>query len=168
MEMNSMVPKEVPSYWMPYFGAEDVDKAHQKGRRWQAARKCCRRRDFPGGRFSILQDPQGRCLRPDEDGSPELALQEDDLSGPAIVRARFFLWFQMIRRLGAEADSSGFRGAGAFRPVLGPTVRFRAHDFRPALRQTCGMLMVPSAAFFEISAGTLAYRMGGFRRPRRL
>jgi len=30
MEMNPMVPAEVPSYWMVYFNVDDVDKAFKK------------------------------------------------------------------------------------------------------------------------------------------
>lgn len=58
MEMNSMVPKEVPSYWMVYFGATDVDKSHQKAVSL-GAQEMVPPQDFPGGRFSILSDPQG-------------------------------------------------------------------------------------------------------------
>jgi predicted enzyme related to lactoylglutathione lyase len=61
MEMNPMVPKEVPSYWMPYFGAEDVDKAHQKAVA-AGGKEMLPPQDFPGGRFSILQDPQGAAF----------------------------------------------------------------------------------------------------------
>ena len=58
MEMNPMVPKEVPSYWMPYFGARDVDKAHEKAIDL-GGKELVPPSDFPGGRFSILSDPQG-------------------------------------------------------------------------------------------------------------
>lgn len=58
MEMNAMVPKEVPSYWMAYFGAKDVDAAHKKAV-GLGAREMMPPMDFPGGRFSILSDPQG-------------------------------------------------------------------------------------------------------------
>ena len=61
MEMNPMVPKEVPSYWMPYFGAEDVDKAHQKAIA-AGGKEMLPPQDFPGGRFSILQDPEGAAF----------------------------------------------------------------------------------------------------------
>src|SRR5258708_25213412 len=30
MEMNPMVPEQVPSYWMVYFAVDDVDKAFKK------------------------------------------------------------------------------------------------------------------------------------------
>jgi predicted enzyme related to lactoylglutathione lyase len=61
MEMNPMVPKEVPSYWMPYFGAADVDKAHEKAVA-AGGKEMLPPQDFPGGRFSILQDPQGAAF----------------------------------------------------------------------------------------------------------
>jgi predicted enzyme related to lactoylglutathione lyase len=58
MEMNPMVPKEVPSYWMVYFGVTDVDKAHKKATELGAT-EMVPPSDFPGGRFSIVSDPQG-------------------------------------------------------------------------------------------------------------
>ena len=61
MEMNPMVPKEVPSYWMPYFGARDVDKAHERAKA-AGAREMLPPMDFPGGRFSILSDPEGAAF----------------------------------------------------------------------------------------------------------
>ena len=57
-EMNPMVPAQVPSYWLVYFSVADVDAAH--GRALEAgAREMLAPRDFPGGRFSIVSDPQG-------------------------------------------------------------------------------------------------------------
>jgi hypothetical protein len=57
-EMNPMVPAQVPSYWLAYFTVEDVDASHKKavdlGAREQLAPM-----DFPGGRMSIVSDPQG-------------------------------------------------------------------------------------------------------------
>ena len=61
MEMNPMVPKEVPSYWMVYFGAEDVDKLHKKAVDL-GGKEMLPPQDFPGGRFSILSDPQGAAF----------------------------------------------------------------------------------------------------------
>ena len=58
MEMNPMVPAGVPSYWMVYFGAADVDAAHRKATGLGAS-EMVPPQDFPGGRFSILSDPQG-------------------------------------------------------------------------------------------------------------
>jgi uncharacterized protein len=57
-EMNPMVPAEVPSYWLVYFGVDDVDataaRAVELGGREMAPPS-----DFPGGRFAIITDPQG-------------------------------------------------------------------------------------------------------------
>jgi predicted enzyme related to lactoylglutathione lyase len=58
MEMNPMVPKEVPSYWTVYFGSRDVDGSHKKAV-GLGATEMVPPSDFPGGRFSILSDPQG-------------------------------------------------------------------------------------------------------------
>ena len=61
MEMNPMVPKEVPSYWMVYFTVADVDKSHKKAIDL-GAQEMVPPQDFPGGRFSILSDPQGAMI----------------------------------------------------------------------------------------------------------
>jgi hypothetical protein len=61
MEMNPMVPQEVPSYWMAYFGVKDVDAAHSKAT-GLGAKEMVPPGDFPGGRFSILSDPQGAAF----------------------------------------------------------------------------------------------------------
>lgn len=61
MEMNPMVPQEVPSYWMVYFGAVDVDKAHKKAVDL-GGKEVLPPADFPGGRFSIVSDPQGAAF----------------------------------------------------------------------------------------------------------
>ena len=58
MEMNPMVPEQVPSYWLAYFTVPDVDKAHEKATEL-GAKSMLEPQDFPGGRFSILSDPQG-------------------------------------------------------------------------------------------------------------
>ena len=58
MEMNPMVPEQVPSYWMVYFGVADVDKSHDKAKSL-GGQEMVPPQDFPGGRFSILSDPQG-------------------------------------------------------------------------------------------------------------
>ena len=58
MEMNPMVPAEVPSYWMAYFDVVDIDRAHQKAID-AGAREMLAPQDVPGERFSILTDPQG-------------------------------------------------------------------------------------------------------------
>ena len=61
MEMNPMVPKEVPSYWMVYFTVTDIDKSHKKAVDL-GAREMLPPMDFPGGRFSIVSDPQGAAF----------------------------------------------------------------------------------------------------------
>ena len=61
MEMNPMVPKEVPSYWLVYFGVPDVDKAYEKATE-AGAKEMLSPQDFPGGRFAILSDPQGAAF----------------------------------------------------------------------------------------------------------
>jgi predicted enzyme related to lactoylglutathione lyase len=58
MEMNPMVPAEVPSYWLAYFTVVDVDEAHKKAT-GLGATSMLEPQDFPGGRFAILSDPQG-------------------------------------------------------------------------------------------------------------
>lgn len=61
MEMNPMVPAEVPSYWLVYFTVPDVDKAHEKATQL-GAKGLLEPMDFPGGRFSVLSDPQGAAF----------------------------------------------------------------------------------------------------------
>jgi uncharacterized protein len=58
LEMNPAMPAEVPSYWMVYFIADDVDAAYEKAR-GLGAREMVSPEDFPGGRFAIVSDPQG-------------------------------------------------------------------------------------------------------------
>jgi uncharacterized protein len=58
MEMMPMVPAEVPSYWMPYFNVEDVEAAFQRAV-GLGATELVGPSDMPGGRFAIVQDPQG-------------------------------------------------------------------------------------------------------------
>lgn len=57
-EMQPMVPKEVPSYWLVYFAVEDVDKSFKKAT-GAGAQELAAPMDFPGGRFAIVRDPQG-------------------------------------------------------------------------------------------------------------
>ena len=57
-EMQAMVPKEVPSYWLVYFAVADVDKAF-KTATGAGARELVAPMELPGGRFAILADPQG-------------------------------------------------------------------------------------------------------------
>jgi uncharacterized protein len=53
-----MVPAEVPSYWMVYFGVDDLDASYRTALD-AGAREMMGPTDFPGGRFAILGDPQG-------------------------------------------------------------------------------------------------------------
>ena len=58
MEMNPMVPAQVPSYWMVYFTVDDVDSAFRTAIE-AGGQAMLPAHDFPGGRFAILSDPQG-------------------------------------------------------------------------------------------------------------
>ena len=61
MEMNTMVPAEVPSHWMVYFMVADVDASAQLAKQG-GAQELAAPQDFPGGRFAILMDPQGAAF----------------------------------------------------------------------------------------------------------
>ncbi len=61
MEMNSMVPAEVPSYWMVYFNVDNVDKAFDKVIA-EGGKEMLAPQDMPGGRFAIVSDPQGAAF----------------------------------------------------------------------------------------------------------
>jgi predicted enzyme related to lactoylglutathione lyase len=61
LEMNPAIPAEVPSYWLVYFIVDDVDASFQKAL-GLGAREMVAPDDFPGGRFAIIQDPQGASL----------------------------------------------------------------------------------------------------------
>jgi predicted enzyme related to lactoylglutathione lyase len=61
MEMNPMVPAEVPSYWLAYFGVADVDASYRKALEL-GAKEMLAPQDFAGGRFAILSDPQGAAF----------------------------------------------------------------------------------------------------------
>ena len=63
MEMVAAVPKEVPSYWMPYFNVADLDSAFRRAKE-TGAREMVAPQDIPGGsgRFAILSDPQGAAF----------------------------------------------------------------------------------------------------------
>ncbi len=60
-EMAPMVPAEVPSYWMVYFGVDDVDATFRRALD-AGAREMVSPMDFPGGRFAIVGDPQGAAF----------------------------------------------------------------------------------------------------------
>ena len=58
MDMPEMVPAEVPSYWMPYFGAADpAAKAQEVAS--LGGTVLVPSMEFPGGTFSVVQDPHG-------------------------------------------------------------------------------------------------------------
>jgi hypothetical protein len=61
MEMNPMVPAQVPSYWLVYFNVDDVDAAYGKAMA-SGAQEMLPPSEFPGGRFAILTDPQGAAF----------------------------------------------------------------------------------------------------------
>jgi predicted enzyme related to lactoylglutathione lyase len=60
-EMNPMVPAGTPSYWLVYFGVDNVkatfDKAIGLG-----ARELVAPQSYPGGEFAIVSDPQGAAF----------------------------------------------------------------------------------------------------------
>lgn len=58
MEMSPMVPAEVPSNWMVYFGVDDVDAAFKTALE-AGAREMMPPTPFPGGKFAVVGDPQG-------------------------------------------------------------------------------------------------------------
>jgi predicted enzyme related to lactoylglutathione lyase len=61
MEMNPMVPAEVPSYWMVYFNVENVDAAFKSATE-HGGKEMLAPQDMPGGRFAIVSDPQGAAF----------------------------------------------------------------------------------------------------------
>jgi predicted enzyme related to lactoylglutathione lyase len=57
-EIGPEVPAEVPSYWLIYFNADDIDATARKAVEL-GAREIVSPVDYPGGRFCVLSDPQG-------------------------------------------------------------------------------------------------------------
>jgi predicted enzyme related to lactoylglutathione lyase len=57
-ELDPNAPAGMPSYWMVYFTVDDVDAAHRKAIE-NGGRELVAPLDFPGGRMSIVSDPQG-------------------------------------------------------------------------------------------------------------
>lgn len=57
-QMSPMVPAFVPSYWLVYFAVDDVDGSFRTALA-AGAKEMLAPRDFPGGRFAILNDAQG-------------------------------------------------------------------------------------------------------------
>jgi predicted enzyme related to lactoylglutathione lyase len=60
-EMNPMVPAETPNYWLVYFTVADVDATHRRAVE-AGARELLAPLDFPGGRMSIVSDPQNAAF----------------------------------------------------------------------------------------------------------
>lgn len=59
MTMPEQVPAGMPAYWLVYFGTDDVDGASAQARDLGAS-VVVEPSDIPGGgRFAVLQDPQG-------------------------------------------------------------------------------------------------------------
>jgi uncharacterized protein len=61
MEMNPMVPAQVPSYWMVYFNVDNVDKSFDKVIA-EGGKEMLSPTNMPGGRFAIVSDPQGAAF----------------------------------------------------------------------------------------------------------
>jgi uncharacterized protein len=61
LEMNPQIPAETPSYWLIYFNVDDVDASFQKAIEL-GGREMVAPQDMPGGRFSIISDPQGAAF----------------------------------------------------------------------------------------------------------
>src|SRR3954451_1470861 len=57
-EMSPMAPGEMPNYWLVYFGGEDVDASTATAVK-AGGKEMLAPMDFPGGRMSMIQDPQG-------------------------------------------------------------------------------------------------------------
>ena len=60
-EMPDMVPAGTPNYWLVYFNADDVDATHRAAIE-AGGHEFVAPLDFPGGRMSILADPQGAAF----------------------------------------------------------------------------------------------------------
>lgn len=60
-EMNPMVPAGTPSYWLVYFGVDDVKATFEKAI-GLGARELVPPQSYPGGEFAIVSDPQGAAF----------------------------------------------------------------------------------------------------------
>lgn len=58
LEMPEAVPAQVPSFWMIYFRVGDVAEVSEQAERLGGSIRM-HMTEYPGGRFSILGDPQG-------------------------------------------------------------------------------------------------------------
>lgn len=61
--MPATVPAEVPSYWLVYFLVADIDAASARAQELGAT-AMMPVTGYPGGRFTILSDPQGAAFGP--------------------------------------------------------------------------------------------------------
>jgi predicted enzyme related to lactoylglutathione lyase len=57
-EMSPLAPAAMPNYWLVYFGVDDVDAATAKAVK-AGGKEMLAPLDFPGGRMSMVVDPQG-------------------------------------------------------------------------------------------------------------
>ena len=53
-----MAPAEMPNYWLVYFGVDDVDASTASAVK-AGGKEMLAPMDFPGGRLSMIADPQG-------------------------------------------------------------------------------------------------------------
>ena len=60
-EIDPNVPAEVPSYWLIYFNVDDVDGAFRRAIDLGAT-ELVAPQEMPGGRFAIVNDPQGAAF----------------------------------------------------------------------------------------------------------
>jgi uncharacterized protein len=60
-EMNPMVPAGTPNYWLVYFSVDDVAATHRAAIE-AGGRELLPPIDFPGGKMSIVADPQGAAF----------------------------------------------------------------------------------------------------------
>jgi predicted enzyme related to lactoylglutathione lyase len=60
-ELDPTVPAETPNYWMVYFTVPEVDAGHRTALD-AGGREVAPPFDFPGGRMSIVSDPQGAAF----------------------------------------------------------------------------------------------------------
>jgi predicted enzyme related to lactoylglutathione lyase len=61
LEMNAQIPAEMPSYWLIYFNADDVDARFKRAIELGGSEMVAPT-DMPGGRFAIVSDPQGAAF----------------------------------------------------------------------------------------------------------
>jgi len=60
-EMSPMVPANVSAYWLVYFSVGDVDTAFARAKQLGATQLVAPQA-MPGGRFAVVQDPQGAAF----------------------------------------------------------------------------------------------------------